>query len=373
MCFSVWRLYQHMVFNIMKKKKTFTNMELEQYKQQKQQKDMEHSQRSEKYENVTRQRNTFKVYMHVNKHNGRKYIGITCENVNSRWRGGRAYKCNEHFRHAIDKYGWDEGFEHVVLFDNLTQQEAMNKEVELISKYRNTPEGVYNITDGGEHYIQTPESIAKMKETKRKNKTPEHLLRVKLAAQARDFNGEKNPFYGKTHTEETKKILSEKHWSKTDPERFYNSVAIMKTGGDNPSSKQVIRLKDGKIYSCIKNCKTDNNITADTVTQYCKGRRSVFLYMYKEDYDKLSLEEQIKRRDVVLDFLQNPDKYNKSFKKVICLTDNKIYDGCLECAEYYGLTETQVGYQCRNFSTPNNRVERRFMYVKDYKGGAYGK
>ena len=48
-------------------------MKIQEYKQQKQIKDKEHEQRSIKYKNITRQRNTFKVYMHVNKHNGRKY------------------------------------------------------------------------------------------------------------------------------------------------------------------------------------------------------------------------------------------------------------------------------------------------------------
>ena len=259
-------------------------MELQEYKQQREQREKESQVRKSKYKEVTRNRKTFKVYMHINKINGRKYIGITCENVNSRWRGGRAYKCNGHFKNAIEKYGWDEGFEHIVLFDNLTQQEAMDKEVELIAKYRNTPEGVYNITDGGEHYIQTPESIKKMRETKRRNNTPEHLNRVKLAAQLRDFNGEKNPFYGKTHTNETKQILSEKHWSKTDPERFYQCVRDSRYGQNNPNAKQVIRLIDKKIYNCIKDCIEDNGVSREYIRLHCLGRKKEQKFMYLKDY-----------------------------------------------------------------------------------------
>ena len=260
-------------------------MNIQEYKQQKEINEQEHLKRQEKYKQVTRQKTTFKVYMHINKINGRKYIGITCEDVNSRWRGGKAYKCNEHFRNAINKYGWDEGFEHLVLFDNLTQQEAMNREVELIVKYRNTPEGVYNITDGGEHYIQTPESIAKIKETKKRNMTPEVRGRIKLAAQLRDFNGVKNPFYGRQHTEETKKHLSEVHWSKTNPEGFYQCVKDGRMGANNPNAKRIIRLDDGKLYSCIKECSEDNNITRDSITNHCKGRVNKQKFMYLKDWE----------------------------------------------------------------------------------------
>lgn len=347
--------------------KETTQMKIQEYKQQKQIKDKEHEQRSIKYKSITRQRNTFKVYMHVNKHNGRKYIGITCEPVKNRWRNGKSYKVNPHFYNAIQKYGWEDGFEHLILYENLTQQQAMNKEVELIAKYKNTKEGVYNLTDGGEHYIQTPESIAKMKETKRKNLTPERLEKIRQAAQARDFNGKKNPFYGKHHTEESKKKMSKNHWSKTNPEKFYNTVSILRKGGKNPCAKPIIRLCDGKLYSCIKECKEDNHLNADTITNYCMGKRSVFLFMYKTEYDNLSLEEQIQRKKMALDFQQNPNKYNKMCKKVICLTDNKIYNGCLECAKHYNLTSNQVSYQCRNFTKSNVKRFRQFMYLKDYE------
>ena len=340
-------------------------MNLNEYQKQKQLKREEHDIRSKKYNEITRNKNTFKVYMHVNKQTGKKYIGITCEKINSRWRGGKAYKSNGHFKNAIDKYGWEEGFEHLVLFDNLSQQEAMEKEIELIAKYRNTPEGVYNITDGGEHCFQTPESISKMKETKRKNKTPEHLLRVKLAAQARDFDGQNNPFFGKHHTEQTKKKMSENHWSKRDPERFLNSIVINKKGGENPHAKQVIRISDGKIYSCIKDCYKENNVTKNTITAYCMGRRSVYLYMYKVDYDNLSLDEQLRIQEEVKDFLNNPNKYDKKNKKVICLEDGKIYNGCEECGKHYGISKTLVGSQCRKAHT-NAEITRKFMYLKDY-------
>lgn len=96
----------------------------------------------------------FCVYEHVFP-NGKKYIGITCKNPKARWESGTGYS-KEHqsaMYYAIQKYGW-ENIEHNILFTDLTEEEAKNKEKELIQKYHTfihdaTPMG-YNMTLGGE-------------------------------------------------------------------------------------------------------------------------------------------------------------------------------------------------------------------------------
>ena len=73
--------------------------------------------------------NNYTVYMHKNKINGKVYIGITYQNVKYRWRkNGEGYK-KQKFYNAIKKYGWD-NFEHIILFENLTFEEACLKEQE---------------------------------------------------------------------------------------------------------------------------------------------------------------------------------------------------------------------------------------------------
>ena len=89
------------------------------------------------------------VYIHTNKINGKKYVGITGQKPEARWKNGKAYHDNTHFGSAILKYGWN-CFEHEVLFDNLTKEEAENKEIELIKKLKTTNrEYGYNIQNGG--------------------------------------------------------------------------------------------------------------------------------------------------------------------------------------------------------------------------------
>lgn len=91
----------------------------------------------------------YKVYYHKNKINNKYYIGITKQNVNKRWgKNGKNYY-TQYFGYAIQKYGWD-NFEHGILFDNLTETEAKNKEIELIKKYNSLHPNGYNLTVGGD-------------------------------------------------------------------------------------------------------------------------------------------------------------------------------------------------------------------------------
>lgn len=61
----------------------------------------------------------YTVYMHTNKTNLKRYIGITGQTVQERWRDGKGYKSCILFNRAIQKYGWD-GFEHEIVASNLT-------------------------------------------------------------------------------------------------------------------------------------------------------------------------------------------------------------------------------------------------------------
>lgn len=88
------------------------------------------------------------VYKHTNKNNGKCYIGISCQEPDQRWRSGLGYKDQSKFYGAILKYGWD-GFNHEILFSNLSQEEAYTLEKELIAKY-NSIENGYNIQSGGD-------------------------------------------------------------------------------------------------------------------------------------------------------------------------------------------------------------------------------
>lgn len=120
------------------------------------------------------------VYVHISPSN-KYYVGITSQKPTNRWRSGKGYRSNRYFSNAIEKYGW-ENIQHEVVASNLTETEAKNFEKILIQKLRsNNAEFGYNITAGGDGTVGV------------------------------SHYGNTNPFYGKRHTEEAKKKMSEFH------------------------------------------------------------------------------------------------------------------------------------------------------------------
>lgn len=143
--------------------------------------------------------NEYSVYMHIFP-NGKKYIGITSQNVSRRWRNGKGYKSQQMLTRAINKYGWG-NIRHIELYSNLTKEEAEQKERELISKHKTSLRKYgYNIELGG--YCSKGHHLSE--ETKRK---------MSLAKM-----GVKNWIYGKHITDEAKEKMRISHLGKCDVE-----------------------------------------------------------------------------------------------------------------------------------------------------------
>lgn len=124
---------------------------------------------------------TWKVYVHINRINGKRYVGITSkQKPEHRWNGGRGYKENPHFFSAIEKYGWD-SFDHVILFDGLSGEGAKEIEKSLISEWHTQDrEYGYNMTSGGDGTPDchpSAETRAKLSEARRKENLSEETLR----------------------------------------------------------------------------------------------------------------------------------------------------------------------------------------------------
>lgn len=91
------------------------------------------------------------IYCHINKINNKRYVGLTSRNPPSkRWgHNGIYYKQCTCFYNAIQEYGWD-NFEHIILKENLTIEEAVYFERYYIKLYNTISPNGYNLTSGGE-------------------------------------------------------------------------------------------------------------------------------------------------------------------------------------------------------------------------------
>lgn len=137
----------------------------------------------------------FIVYCHLNKVNGKRYIGITSQKPNERFRNGNGYKSSPHFYRAIQTYGW-ESFEHQILCNDLSEDEAKEKEKAFIAKYNTMDSRFgYNLTPGGEGY-----------------------------------SGKNNPWFGKHHSEESKQKMSKQRKGVPKTEEWKKKISEANKG-----------------------------------------------------------------------------------------------------------------------------------------------
>lgn len=119
---------------------------------------------------------TWTLYMHVSP-SEKVYVGIT-SNINRRWAAHGYYYClsDTIFSRAIKKYGWD-NFQHIVIKEGLTKQEACSLEIQLIAFYKALGLS-YNTTNGGEGTSgkQTEEHIRKRVASKIANSDTDYIV-----------------------------------------------------------------------------------------------------------------------------------------------------------------------------------------------------
>ena len=143
-----------------------------------------------------RREDCWRVYMHIAPNN-KRYIGITSHKNLTRRTGsnGWGYKTQTLFYRAIQKYGWN-NFQHIVIAENLTCEDACKLEIELIKKYKsNNPEYGYNISVGGNGI---------------RGGSMQPVDREKIAKASRErFLGKPSPRKGKHITEEHKSRISQ--------------------------------------------------------------------------------------------------------------------------------------------------------------------
>lgn len=147
------------------------------------------------------------VYCHTLISDGRKYIGITKQSLNNRWRNGLGYKGSTHFSNAISKYGWN-SFSHEILRICKTKEEAYKYEKEYISVFNTTDDRRgFNLQSGGESPKQHWSTNKKVSESRKGYKYTGKALEI-MQEHAKEMSKNNK---GKPRPEEVKHKISEAH------------------------------------------------------------------------------------------------------------------------------------------------------------------
>ena len=91
----------------------------------------------------------YMLYIHTCLDNDKVYVGISKKSSNERWLDSNTYKTNGALYSDITKFGWDTGFHHKIVADNITWEKAKETEKFFIETFDSTnPNKGYNHKKG---------------------------------------------------------------------------------------------------------------------------------------------------------------------------------------------------------------------------------
>lgn len=217
-------------------------------------------------------KNTNTVYMHINKINGKKYIGITKNKPEDRWKNGTHYEHNPYLTNSIKKNKW-ENFDHVILKEGLSREEASMWEKYYVKLYNaNDKDFGYNLTSGGDNnFTFSPETIEKMKQGGHKNKgkkrTPEQKQRIseetKKAMNDEDMKVKMRQIYDSEEWRQKNSDATKKQWENSD---LREKVALA-------NGKKVICVETQITYISATEAERQTGSDRHQIGQCCKGLR----------------------------------------------------------------------------------------------------
>ena len=210
---------------------------------------------------------------------------------------------------------------HEILFENLTQEEAEQKEIELIAYYDSTnPSKGYNHSLGGNSSGKHSEAT-------------KHLISQKNKGKIRD--------------EEFKKKLSEAHLGKPKSESMRSKVSEY-------HSVPVICIETKEIYKSATIAGKELGIDNSTISKCCRGDSKGaggFHWMFAKDYNE----------NIDVNLLEKTRSIKH--RRVMCVDNGKIYDTVSSAAIDVGVHGSEISACCRG--KINSAGELRWLYLED--------
>ena len=248
------------------------------------------------------------IYKITNKINGKVYIGQT---IKERGFKGR-YECsgegiervynyhksreehnrsyNKHLLRSIENHGF-EAFEVIEEFDVAYSKEELDKlEIKYIKEFNCLNPNGYNNDEGGNKGKFCKESKRLLSEKKSGENNPfygkkhsEETRKKMSEAHKGKCVGKNHPMYGKHHTEETRQKMSEakkgknhpmcgKHFSEEHKQKISEAHKGKYIGENHPRAKAVYCYEKNEIRLCGKDWANELKIHDKHISSCCKGR-----------------------------------------------------------------------------------------------------
>ena len=294
------------------------------------------------------------VYVHINKINGKAYVGITSRAPEKRWGyNGIGYKPdagdnqNRRFWNAIKKYGWD-NFSHTIIETELTESEANELEVHYIESFDSYRHG-YNSTLGGggisgyRHSDQVREQMAQKRKGRKHTKEWCDRIRESQICKRSIICLESKIVYdspsecAKQLGIDDSAILAvcrgalhsthQLHFQFAD-EPIKTIEEVEKERKKSSQTRMVKCLETGELYESINECARVTGIDRRNIQRACKSYTSAGGHHYCYVEDDVSIEDISKHNRI------------HTTRKIRCIETGMIFDSLRECANYFGLKST---------------------------------
>lgn len=256
-----------------------------------------------------------------------------------------------------------------IVQDNLSEEDAFQKEKDLIAYYRNNTDfRLSNITDGGDGasgYVHSPEVREKISESSKK-RWEDESFRDKMLAIRRDENGpyksvefrkkisslvqgENNPNYGNKWNEAQKEHLSEV--------RINSHVA---EGINNPRAKSIICLESGEVFDLIADAQKKYGVkTESSFSIALKNKNRLAANLHWRVFDESLLNENNRFEELLLSL-------SESQKYPICCPQTKETFNTRK--DFLRIKNIGIKRFKKEYSKNGKYVidNNEYMYVKDY-------
>lgn len=280
---------------------------------------------------------TYSLYMHIFP-NGKKYVGVTSQKPENRWLlNGIGYKGQPFMWKAIQKYGWD-NVEHKILETGLIEEEAFQKEVDLINQLNLTDSKYgYNISEGGKNISNRKIICLSTLEvfSSKVAACDKYGIAIRTFTRyLKKYRGDPNHYCGKSNNI---RLI----WDYYEKDKTYNKVIYA-----GPTS-QIINLSTLQIFEDVKEASRVYNCSIANFRNHFKGKNKYCGLdkdgngMIWEKYDKTkTYSKRIFPKDKIREL------YTRNCTPVICLNTLKVYPTIAAASEAYGIDKTHIGSVC---------------------------